>query len=212
MTGPHPSDRLVAELVHTARAVAWSPMAVAVAAGATLVLTLGRGSSTQPLQLSAFLLGASVSFVLDDPAAEVLAASPRTRWARRVTRLALALPAVGVAWALALVADPPAHLDESITLTVVLFGSVGLCLGVGAVARRARAGASAGAVAAPVFFLLLVLSSAMPPDLRPLPTGDVPGGLPAISARWGGAGLVGFVLLRVASRDLPRTGRWSRRP
>ena len=54
--------------------------------------------------------------------------------------------------------------------------------------------------AGPTLVVALILSSTLPPSFRPMPTGDVPGGMPAIWFR-GVVCLVGGLVLRLASTD-----------
>jgi hypothetical protein len=190
-----------AEWWHTARAVRWGPMGGAVAASSVLITTLGRGASTLPLQMTAFLLGAAAAFAVDDPAGESLAASPRSLWSRRVVRLAVVVPVTGIIWFLALLADPPESAGEGLALTATSVGFLGLGLGAAAAGCRVAGWTLGGTIAGPSLVVVVILSSTLPPGWRPLPTGDVPGGFPVICARWAVAALVGLVALRLASAD-----------
>lgn len=195
------AESSAAELRHTARAIRWGPMAGAVAASSVLITTLGRGASTLPLQMTAFLLGAAAAFAVDDPAGESLAASPRSLWSRRVVRLAVIVPLTGIMWFLALLADPPESAGEGLALTATSVGFLGLGLGAAAAGCRVAGWTQGGTIAGPSLVVGIILSSTLPPVWRPLPTGDVPGGFPAISARWAVAALIGIVTLRLASND-----------
>ncbi len=190
-----------AEWRHTARALRWGPMVGAVAASSVLVAAYGRGATTLPLQMTAFLLGAAAAYAVDDPAGESLAASPRSLWSRRVARLAVVVPVTGIMWFLAMLADPPESVGEGLALTATSAGFLGLGLGAAAVGCRVAGWTLGGSIAGPSVVVTVILSSTLPPGLRPLPTGDVPGGFPVICARWAVAALIGLVALRVASAD-----------
>lgn len=190
-----------AEWRHTARAVRWGPMGGAVAASSVLITALGRGASTLPLQMTAFLLGAAAAFAVDDPAGESLAVSPRSLWSRRVVRLAVVVPVTGIMWFLALLADPPESVGDGLALTATSAGFLGLGLGAAAAGCRVAGWTLGGTIAGPSLVVTVILSSTLPPAWRPLPTGDVPGGFPVICARWAVAALIGLVALRLASAD-----------
>lgn len=126
VAGGRPST-VVAQLPYLARAVRWPP--IVVAAGAAVPLALGG----IPPAFVIAVVAAGVSYVLDDPAAAILDATPSSRPRRRAVRLTLTLPVAAVLW-LAVVLPlwalrpgvppaGPAHLALATLLAVVLAGS-----------------------------------------------------------------------------------------
>ena len=193
--------QLAVEWHHTARAIRWGPWLLAVGASTAVLVILGDGPSALPLQLTAFLLGASSAFAVDDATGEILSSSPRSLWSRRLARLAVVVPATAAVWGLALLADLPSNLGEGLAFTAMMAGFFGLALGAAAVGCRVAGWTHGGVVAAPTLVVALILSSTLPPSLRLMPTGDVPGGMPAIWTRWGLVCLIGGLVLRLASTD-----------
>jgi hypothetical protein len=148
------------------------------------------------------LLAAAAGFAFDDPSHETLAASPSSLIRRRLGRLGIVIPAVSVLW-IALVSQGVSGRQETLTLAAMFAGLVGLTLGIAGVAAH-RTGGRAGAVAAPVLLLALIVSAVFPPRWRPLPLGDVPGGWPALQARWSTAAVIGTLVLLTSCRDPAR--------
>lgn len=116
-----------AQFSYLRRAVPWQPIVVAAAAAVLLALT------DAPPAIAIAVAAAGLSYVLDDPAAAILDATPASRPRRRVLRLGLTLPLAVVLW-LAVVlplwslrpgAPPtgPAHLALATLVAVVLAGS-----------------------------------------------------------------------------------------
>ena len=195
----------------TLRATRWAPWLLAATASLVLVLLHFDGPVALPLQLSAFLLGAGAGFALDDPAAETLAPSPTSLQRRHGVRV------VGVVTATALAAlvlgsvARPSGVGETGALVAMAAGLQGLNLGVSAMAGRFSGWRHGGLVSSPVVLMLVIASSMLPPVWRPLPTGDIPGGWPAIWTRWTLACLCGFLLLAHSCRDPARPAVFARR-
>jgi hypothetical protein len=187
-----------AGLRYTAMTIPWHPMVIATVVGGA-VLASGHA---RLLVIPSTLLAAAAGFALDDSAHEIVAASPSSLIWRRFSRLIVAMPPTLIVWA-ALVSQGVSGSQETLTLTAMFIGLVGLTLGIAGVAAH-RTGGRGGAVAAPVLLLALIVSSVLPPRWRPLPLGDVPGGWTALQTRWSTAALIGTLVLLVSSRDPAR--------
>jgi hypothetical protein len=162
------------------------------------------------MQAAAILLAGGVAFTLDDPAAEILAASPTPLSRRRSLRLLLVAPPVTLLWALLLTWQGTEGSEETLALTLLLAGLVGLSLAVSGVAGRTSWLPGRGGLVAPPAILVLVFSSGVVPRRwRPLPLGDVPGGWTQIYIRWAAAAAVGALVLLMSSRD-PAAGSFLR--
>jgi hypothetical protein len=166
------------------------------------------------MEAVAILLAGGTGFILDDPAAEILAASPSPLSRRRSLRLLLVVPPLTLLWGLLLWSQGSEAIQEVLALALQFAGLVGLSLAAAGVAGRTSWLPGRGGLAAPPAILVLVfLSAAIPRQWRPLPLGDVPGGWTQIYIRWATAAAVGTLALMMASRDLA-TGsllRWSGR-
>jgi len=184
-----------------ARSMPWIPLAAA-ALVSTLVIAWQHGrAAAVPLQVVAILLSSAAGFALDDPATEILAASPTPLVRRRLLRLLLVVPVVVVAWGLLLSWQGTDGAEETWALMLLFAGLLGLSLGVAGIAGRRSARGSGGIAVPPAIFVLVILSSAIPRQWRPLPLGDVPGGWEQIYLRWGTAAILGTVAFLVSSRD-----------
>jgi hypothetical protein len=196
-------------VMHTVRAVAWQPLLMA-SSLATLAAAVCPGQDTVlPLQVAAVVLAASAAFALDDSAFEMMAAMPSTLAARRAMRLLLVSCAVWSVWGALLAWRQPSEPQELWTLLAMFGGLFGLSIGVSGVAGM-RSGGRGAAVTGPTLLVALVASSVVPPDWRPLPLGDVPGGWPALQLRWSAAAVLGASMLSVSSRDA--LAWWPRHP
>jgi hypothetical protein len=193
-----------APLGHTAGAIVWLPAIVAGVAGAALVIALHDREAATPLEAVAILLASAAGFALDDPAAEILAASPTTLRRRRITRLALLGSPIVLAWFALVVWQGPASWAETWALTAMFAGLLGLSLSIAGVAARRSPSGRGGVVAAPGLFVLLIASTLIPPRWRPLPMGDVPGGWTPIYIRWCVAAAIGLLVSLWSSRDPAR--------
>jgi hypothetical protein len=121
---------------------------------------------------------------------------------RRISRLTVVMPITLIVWAM-LVSQGVSGSQETLTLVAMFAGLAGLTLGIAGVAAH-QTGGRGGAVAAPALLLALVVSSVFPPPWRPLPLGDVPGGWPALQARWSTAAAIGTLVLLASCRDPAR--------
>ena len=153
------------------------------------------------MQLCAFLLASGAGFAFDDPAAEVLAASPTSLRRRRTDRIALVgLPTIAL-WGVLLGWHGTASAEESWALIALFAGALGLGLGIAGVASRRSSPSRGGVAVGPAILVLLILSTTVPPRWRPLPIGDIPGGWSQIITRWSAAALVGVLAVLISSRD-----------
>lgn len=194
------------------RATRWAPWLLAATISLVLVLLHSDGPVATPLQLSAFLLGAGAGFALDDPAAESLAPSPTTLRRRHGVRVAFITLATALATLVLGSLAHPSGVGETGALVAMTAGLLGLNLGASGVAGRLSEWRHGGLVSSPVVLILVIASSTLPPAWRPLPTGDIPGGWPAIWTRWTLACLLGLLLLGHSCRDpVPPTNVTKRR-
>jgi len=187
-----------AGLRYTAMTIPWHPMVIATVVGAA-VLASGHA---RLVVIPTTLLAAAAGFAFDDPSQEIVAASPSSLLHRRLGRLIVVIPPTIILWT-TLVSQGVSGIDEALTLAAMFIGMVGVTFGIAGVAAH-RTGGRGGAVAAPVLLLALIISALFPPRWRPLPLGDVPGGWPALQARWSAAALIGALVLLVSSRDPAR--------
>jgi hypothetical protein len=198
---------------YTWRATHVAPWLLGAAISLLLALVHSHGPVAAPLQIGAFLLGAGAGFVTDDPAAETLAPSPTTLRARQGLRVAGAALATALAAVVLASLARPSGIGEAGALVAMTAGILGLNLGVSGVAGRRRGWRHGGLVSGPAVLFVVIASSALPPQWRLLPTGDIPGGWPAICTRWALASLLGLLLLAYSLRDPARSAvnaRWWR--
>jgi hypothetical protein len=154
------------------------------------------------MEAVAILLAGGTGFILDDPASEILAASPTPLSRRRSLRFLLVVPPLTLLWALLLWWQGSEGIEETLALVLLFAGLVGLSLAAAGVAGRTSWLPSRGGLAAPPTILVLVfLSGAIPRQWRPLPFGDVPGGWTQIYIRWAAAAAVGTLALMMSARD-----------
>ena len=190
---------------YSARVIPWLPP-LAAAVVATVVIAVRHGQAeTFPLQIAAVLLASGIGYALDDPAFEVLAASPTSYRRRRLQRLSIVLPPTVVLYAALLVWQGTAGPEETLAFVAMATGLMGMAVGIAGVASRRSPRGLGGIAVAPALFAALILSTMLPPRWRPLPIGDIPGGWLPIYLRWSAAALVGVLVLAVSSRD--RAGR-----
>jgi hypothetical protein len=187
------------KLLAVTRTVPWLPLGIATALSAVIVAWPVQDPGPTGLQAVAILLASAGGFALDDPAGIVMAASPTSILRRRLLRLLVVWVPVGLAWALALAVRGTDGLEETRTLTAMFAGLVGLSMAIAGVIGRRRL--NGGAFVAPTLLALLFLSTVFPPKWRPLPMGDIPGGLAQITLRWSLAALVGAAVFLASSRD-----------
>ncbi len=199
-----------------ARSSRWAPLSVSALLAVVLVALRHDQQAAGPMQTAAILLAGGAGFALDDPATETLAASPTPLLLRRSLRLLVMVPPVMVLWGLLLRWQGTEGSAESVALTILFAGLMGLSLAVAGVAGRTTWLPGRGGLAAPPAILVMVfLSGAIPRRWRPLPLGDVPGGWTQIYIRWAAAAAVGTLVLLMSSSDPAgsvrrRLDRWSR--
>ena len=185
-----------------ARTVPWLPLGVASGVSALIVAWPMDHPGATPLQAVAILLASAAGFALDDPAASILGASPTSLLRRRLRRLLVVWLPVGLLWGALVWLQGTEGVEETRTLLAMFAGLAALTTAIaGVVARRRSLG---GPVAAPTLLVILFLSTVFPPRWRPLPMGDIPGGLAQISLRWSAAAVVGMLVFLWSSRDPAR--------
>jgi hypothetical protein len=203
-------------LTAVALSIRWAPLGIAAFLSVLIVVVRHGEPAAGPMEAVAVLLAGGAGFVLDDPAAEILAASPTPLSRRRSLRLRLVVPPVTLVSGLLMGWQGTEGNEETLALMLLVAGLVGLSLAVSGVAGRTSWAPGRGGIAAPIaIFVLVFLSAAVPRRWRPLPFGDVPGGWTQISIRWAAAAAVGTLVLLMSSRDpaarnlLPSFGRRS---
>jgi hypothetical protein len=179
----------------------WLPTVAAWVVGAVVVVILRERGAAAPLQAVSILFASGAGFALDDPAAELLSASPTPLLRRRIARLALVIPPTVAIWVALVAVQGPANGRETWAVVAMFAGLLGLSLSFAGVAERRSTSGRGGIVAAPGVMILLVASSLVPHRWRPLPMGDVPGGWTQIYLRWGAAAAIGVLVLLWSSRD-----------
>lgn len=142
------------------------------------------------VQCAALALGLAVASILDDPAADTIAAVPPTLLSRRILTIALVLPAVVAAWAglvsLSGIAAPVAG-----AMTLQLGGLILLTLAFAAALARG------GAVAGPLVVLAFLGARAAAPGWAFSPElGDW-----RWDVAWAGLAACALLALLLASRD-----------
>ena len=139
------------------------------------VLTLD-GPVVLELRLAAVALAAGAAFVLDDPAAETIAASPTPLLFRNLLRAALALPLVAALWTVLLLY---ADVAPAWALTLELAAMLAATLAIAALAAPLVPDGRGGVAAAPALLVLLGAAAlALPDGLTLFAAGP-------LDARWG---------------------------
>ena len=185
----------------TTRAVPWLPLLAAAAIATALVAARLEQNAALPLQMAAVLLASGLGYALDDPAFEVVGASPTSIGRRRMHRLTLAIPPAALLFTALLAWHGTAGSGETLALLAMFSGLVGLALGIAGVSARRSPRGLGGIAVAPTLFAALILSTMLTPRWRPLPIGDIPGGWPPIIARWSAAAVIGLAVFAISSRD-----------
>ncbi len=184
-----------------ARTIPALPPAV-VTAVAVMVVALQHGQAAAfPLQVVSIALASGVGATLDDPAFEIMAASPTSLLRRRVQRFSVVGPPAVTLWALLLLWQGTAGSEETWALVAMFAGLMGLSLGIAGFATRRSSRGHGGLVVAPTLFIAVVISTTLPPRWRPLPLGDIPGGWTPIYRRWAAAAIAGVLAFLLSSRD-----------
>lgn len=186
---------------YAARSTTWFPLMLA-GLISTLVVAARHGhEAAVPLQAVAIALASGAGFALDDPSFEILAASPTPLLRRRLLRVLVVVPPTVLLWLLLLRWQGTAGNEETWAVVAMFAGLVGLSLGIAGVASRRSSRGLGGIAVAPTLFVTLMLSTTLPPRLRPFPMGDIPGGWPQIYLRWTAAAVIGLLAFLVSSRD-----------
>jgi len=153
------------------RATRVAPILAAALAG-LVVVHLGRpvgwaGTAVANLPEAGTLLCFGAAFVLDDPAANVLAASPTALILRRSLRAALVIPLLASLWGVLLWhAEIP---SGAWSLTAGFGGMLVVTLAIAAMASHFVPGGSGGLAVGPTLFVLMLAQLVMPESLRFLP-------------------------------------------
>jgi len=184
-----------------------SGTAAAVLVGATTA-ALDDGYAVQVLRGAAILLAGGLAVALDDPAADLLAASPTTLARRWAARLGLAIGVTAGCWGLLLAwVGVVVHGVPWLALSVEAAALGGLALAISAALRRWRDVREPGALAAPVLFGA-VLAANLLPQRWALFAGDPAGaGWTAAHGRWTAVMVTAVAVVAVAGRDPARRRR-----
>jgi hypothetical protein len=163
--------------------------------------SLDTGSGLLVLRGTAVLLAVAVTFAVDDPAADVLAASPTPLRQRVMVRVALAVAVAGAAWtAAAAVVAARDHVPVAgLTLEVLALAMVGIAV---ALALQTWGGATdPGILTAPVVAGAVLAANLLPSRWALLVAG--PGGPEWEQAhrRWAAVLVVAVVAARLATAD-----------
>lgn len=191
-------------LSYSIRAVRWSPLGIAALISTAAVIARRDGDAAAPLQATSIFLASAVGFAFDDPAAEMLDASPTSLLRRRARRIATLIAPVIALWTMLVWVQGPRDAAEAWALITMFAGLTGLSLAIAGVTARASAKNRGGIAVGPSLLVALITSTLFPPRWRPLPMGDIPGGWPAIYLRWSLAAMVGTVAFLWSSRDRAR--------
>jgi hypothetical protein len=186
----------------TLRAGQWLPV---LPAGALALLAIQLAGGTPQagllaLRSAAVALALGAAFILDDPAAELLGGSPTPLWVRRIPRIGVVLPLLGLLWAAVLGRSRFAAIPVG-DLTLELAGMLTVTLALAACAGRYTGDGMGGRAGGPGLLVLVPLAwqarmwAGMPGD--PLWT--------LAHRRWLAAQAASAALLLWASLD---PGRW----
>ena len=191
----------------TVRLASWRALPAAAAVAVAVVQF--DGPQVTELRMAAIALCIAAAFVLDDPAAQSLAASPTPLLLRRLLRTTLVLPLVAALWAIVLW-----RAGESFTtaLTFELVAMLVVTLAVAAAATALVPDGRGGLAAGPVLLIMLTAALLMLPSAWTLFARDPTD--PAWQAshnRWALLLAIGVATFLAASRD-PAARRSLRRP
>jgi hypothetical protein len=186
----------------TLRAGQWLPV---LPAGALALLAVELAAGTPQaglvaLRSAAVALALGAAFLLDDPAAELLGCSPTPLWSRRLPRIGVPLPLLGLLWAAVLGRSGLAAIPVG-DLTLELAGMLTVTLALAACAGRYTGDGMGGRAGGPGLLVLVPLAwqarmwAGLPGD--PLWT--------LAHRRWLAAQVASAALLLWASLD---PGRW----
>ena len=153
------------------RATRVAPVFLAALAGLVIV-HMGRpvgwaGTAVANLPEAGTLLCFGAAFVLDDPAANVLAAAPTTLILRRCLRVALVIPLLALVWGVLLWhAKIP---SGAWSLTAGFGGMLVVTFAIAGLAGHLVPGGSGGLAVGPTLFVLMLAQLVLPEALRFLP-------------------------------------------
>lgn len=181
------------------RVVSWQPLAITMAVGILVVATGSPASVMTRLALAGAAVAAGTAFTLDDAAAVTLAASPTSRPARRLLRVACVVVATGVWWAVAAsVASSRVGTLPRSSLALELAAFVAVALAVSALAAS-QGDQTGGGVAGAVVVVACYGSTLLPPRWwLPFPASP---NAPGASARFVATLTIASAVLAVTSRD-----------
>lgn len=185
--------------------VSWQPLAGMMAAGVGLVLVGSRGGVALRVSVAVAGVAASTAFLLDDPAAETLAASPTPLSDRRAQRVAIAAGALAVWWTATVAIAAARGGDFPLrgrALELVVLVAIALAVSAAAATTGDRTG---GGIAGAAFSVVCFASTLLPPRWwLPLPSDSTaPDAVPRLIAILACA----VALLAWTSRDPARRGR-----
>lgn len=174
------TGRVVADLLRpTLRALSWGPPVAAVVAGLGIVAVpvlagakLDASGLTTLLRLTAVCGALGGAFLLDDPAARVIAGTPTPRLLRQALRVAAALPLFAAGWWAATAIAGGRALPIG-GLTVEAATLLAVALSVTAVWTRHEHSGAAGPAAATTTLALAALGAVVSDSVFPSP--DDPG-------------------------------------
>lgn len=145
------------------RVLSWQPLARVMTAGIVFVTIGSRAGAPLRLSIASAAVAAASAFVLDDPAAVTLAASPISLPVRRLQRVTVAALAVGLWWtaAVSIATHRAGPLPlQAPTLELGVFVAVALAVSAAATTMGDRtAGGIAGAVVTIASFATTFLPS-----------------------------------------------------
>jgi len=122
-----PVRRAIATARPMTMVVTWRPLALTIGVSICLVSLANRHGMAMWLAISGAAIAAATAYVLDDPAAVTVAASPTSLPIRRAQRVAVAAAGAGVGWAVVvavairrseMIGTTPATLDFAVLVAV----------------------------------------------------------------------------------------------
>jgi hypothetical protein len=188
-----------------ARAVSWQPQARMMVAGIGVVALGSRAGVMTRLSVASAAVAATTAFMLDDPAAVTLAASPTSLPVRCLQRACAAVLGTGLWWAAAAalaehrVGDLPLG---PLTLEFAMFVTVAMAASAAAATMGDRTG---GGIPGATFTLVCFATTYLPPrSWLPFPAEP---GAPGAPARLVAVLAIAVTVLFVMSRDPASRGR-----
>ncbi len=188
------------------RAIKQGPLLLAIGAAGVLVGAttpiLDDGHAISVLRGAAILLAGGLAIALDDPAADLLAASPTTMAKRWAARLGLAAGLVAASWALlsAWVGGVVGGLPW-LALSVEAAALGGFSVALAAALRRWRDVREPGPLVAPAVFGAVLAANLLPQRFSLL-AGDPSGnGWTAAHMRWATILMAALLVVAVAAQD-----------